>query len=697
MTLSGKMLLLTVLPFLFGRVAAQISVDSCCTSGYEWASQKRECGAVPVISDSKECRITQEQCCTNQLEELHCTTGITIANEREDCDVHDDNSTCEARFVKRCCNCCMLGRNAQIRGQSCEQSVFLGYQCGQVFRACCVKGQDGSDMPNRDISRDEANIPVIPHTDNEDPYLHNRCRGGGPCNQRCSDTGTSVVCSCYSGYQLQPDGVSCEDINECIRGSHTCKIGQVCINLVGSFRCQRETNCGTGYELTEDNNCKDIDECTTGTHNCLPNFRCENNQGSFRCWPNMQCSSGFIQDALGTCIDINECLSISAPCPPGQTCINTKGSYTCQRHVVTCSRGYHLSADGTKCEDLNECVSVQNPCGEGHTCLNVAGTYRCECRAGYQFDSMSKTCVDVNECRGFSGRVCAHKCENTAGSYFCSCSTGFKLSLDGRSCEDVDECRSSPCSQECANVYGSYQCYCRRGYQLSDVDGITCEDIDECALPTGGHICSYRCNNVPGSFRCSCPLTGYTLAPNGRNCQDVDECITGTHNCSGSENCFNIQGGFRCLSFDCPKFYRKSGDTYERSDTVRCIKSCRPNDMNCVTDPVHTISHTVISLPTFREFNHPEEIIFLRAITPAYSPGPQPDIIFHITEGNLRESFDIQKRYVDGMIVGVVRQVKPIVGPFHAVLRLEMNYVLGGVVSHRNIVNVHIFVSEFWF
>lgn len=46
---------------------------------------------------------------------------------------------------------------------------------------------------------------------------------------------------------------------------------------------------------------------------------------------------------------------------------------------------------------------------------------------------------------------------------------------------------------------------------------------------------------------------------------------------------------------------------------------------------------------------------------------------------------------------GVVRQVRPIVGPFHAVLKLEMNYVVGGVVSHRNVVNVHIFVSEYWF
>lgn len=45
------------------------------------------------------------------------------------------------------------------------------------------------------------------------------------------------------------------------------------------------------------------------------------------------------------------------------------------------------------------------------------------------------------------------------------------------------------------------------------------------------------------------------------------------------------------------------------------------------------------------------EIIFLRAITPTY-PANQADIIFDITEGNLRDSFDIIKRYMDGMTVG---------------------------------------------
>ena len=50
--------------------------------------------------------------------------------------------------------------------------------------------------------------------------------------------------------------VSLLDINECIMGGQNCRLGESCINTVGSFRCQRDSSCGTGYELTEDNDCK---------------------------------------------------------------------------------------------------------------------------------------------------------------------------------------------------------------------------------------------------------------------------------------------------------------------------------------------------------------------------------------------------------------------------------------------------------
>lgn len=55
---------------------------------------------------------------------------------------------------------------------------------------------------------------------------------------------------------LTPRCPSLPDVNECITRTHSCRPGESCINTVGSFRCQRDSSCGTGYELTEDNDCK---------------------------------------------------------------------------------------------------------------------------------------------------------------------------------------------------------------------------------------------------------------------------------------------------------------------------------------------------------------------------------------------------------------------------------------------------------
>ncbi|KAM9674022.1 fibulin-1 isoform 2-T2 [Trichechus inunguis] len=669
------LLLLGAFSLLAARADTDVPMETCCADGHRMATQQKAC-SLPYTSKSKECRMVQEQCCHSQLEELHCATGINLANDGCTTPQGDNAASLETMFVKRCCHCCLLGRAAQAQGQSCEYSLMAGYQCGLVFRACCVKGQESADFTPGDVGDLQETAKISEgEEEQEDPYLNDRCRGGGPCKQQCRDTGNEVVCSCFVGYQLLSDGVSCEDVNECITGSHNCRLGESCINTVGSFRCQRDSSCGTGYELTEDNDCKDIDECESGIHNCLPDFICQNTLGSFRCRPKLQCKSGFIQDALGNCIDINECLSISAPCPAGQTCINTEGSYTCQKNVPNCGRGYHLNEEGNRCVDIDECSSPSEPCGPGHLCVNSPGSFRCECKAGYYFDGISRTCVDINECRRYPGRLCGHKCENTPGSYYCSCTLGFRLSADGRSCEDVNECTSSPCSQECANVYGSYQCYCRRGYQLSDVDGVTCEDIDECALPTGGHICSYRCINIPGSFQCSCPSSGYRLAPNGRNCQDIDECVTGIHNCSINETCFNIQGGFRCLSFDCPENYRRSADT--RCERLPCHET-----QECPQLPLR-ITYYHLSFPTNIQV---PAVIFRMGPSNAV---PGDSMRLAITGGNEEGFFSTQKVSHHS---GVVALTKPVPEPRDLLLTVKMDLYRHGTVSSF-VAKLFIFVS----
>ncbi|XP_036893388.1 fibulin-2 isoform X2 [Sturnira hondurensis] len=405
----------------------------------------------------------------------------------------------------------------------------------------------------------------------------NTCKDNGPCKQVCRVIGDTAMCSCFPGYAIMADGVSCEDqdecllgahdcsrrqfcvntlgsfycvnhtvlcaqgfilnvhrkcvdINECVTDLHTCSRGEHCLNTVGSFRCYKALTCQPGYAL-EDGECTDVDECELGTHSCQEGSTCHNTKGSFYCQARQRCMEGFLQDPEGNCVDINECTSLSEPCRPGFSCINTVGSYTCQRNPLLCGRGYHASQDGTKCVDVNECETGAHHCREGQVCHNLPGSYRCDCKAGFQQDPFSRACVDVNECE------------------------------------------AQRCSQECANIYGSYQCYCRQGYQLAE-DGHTCTDIDECAQGAS-ILCNFRCVNVPGSYQCACPESGYTMTANGRSCKDLDECALGTHNCSEAETCHNIQGSFRCLRFECPPNYVQVSETKCERTTCHDILECQ--------------------------------------------------------------------------------------------------------------------------
>ncbi len=66
------------------------------------------------------------------------------------------------------------------------------------------------------------------------------------CDHSCNSTSGSVVCICASGYQLQTDGRTCSDVNECIVNRGGCD--HVCINDEGYFYC----DCYNGYWLESD-------------------------------------------------------------------------------------------------------------------------------------------------------------------------------------------------------------------------------------------------------------------------------------------------------------------------------------------------------------------------------------------------------------------------------------------------------------
>lgn len=69
----------------------------------------------------------------------------------------------------------------------------------------------------------------------------------------------------------------------------------------------------------------------------------------------------------------------------------------------------------------------------------------------------------------------------------------------------------------------------------------------------------------------------------------------------------------------------------QHSDTVRCIKNCQPNDVACIRDPTVSVSHTFISLPTFREFTKPEGRYQLKQDSKLFGTNKFEDLIYFIS------------------------------------------------------------------
>uniref|UniRef100_A0A8D1PPV3 Fibulin-2 n=1 Tax=Sus scrofa TaxID=9823 RepID=A0A8D1PPV3_PIG len=511
-------------------------------------------------------------------------------------------------------------------------ACFPGFSLQDDRRTCRPDGGRPQPETTEESALRPESSQVAPNTIALPVPQPNTCKDNGPCKQVCTVIRDTVMCSCFPGYAIMADGVSCEDINECVTDMHTCSRSEHCVNTVGSFRCYKALTCEPGYML-KDGECTDVDECELGTHSCQVGFTCQNTKGSFYCQPRQRCMDGFLQDPEGNCVDINECTSLSEPCQPGFSCVNTVGSYTCQRNPLICGRGYHASQDGTKCVDVNECETGVHHCSETQVCHNLPGSYRCDCKAGFQRDAFGRTCIDVNECE------------------------------------------AQRCSQECANIYGSYQCYCRQGYQLAE-DGHTCIDIDECAQGAGV-LCTFRCINVPGSYQCACPERGYTMTANGRSCKDLDECALGTHNCSEAETCHNIQGSFRCLRFDCPPNYVRVSET-------KCERTLCQDFVECQNAPAR-ITHYRLNFQT--GLLVPAHIFRISPV-PAFAGDT---IALTITKGNEEGYFGTRRLNAYTGVVFLQRSVRE---PRDFALDVEMKLWRQGSVT-TFLAKMHIFFTTF--
>lgn len=115
-----------------------------------------------------------------------------------------------------------------------------------------------------------------------------------PCQQQCINLRGSYLCKCDQGYDLAPDAVSCQDMDECAFSPYMCQ-GE-CVNQPGSYACV----CPDGYKLQGSRLCQDINECEAG-HNCREDQMCWNYYGGFRCYPRNPCREPYVQTGEGRC------------------------------------------------------------------------------------------------------------------------------------------------------------------------------------------------------------------------------------------------------------------------------------------------------------------------------------------------------------------------------------------------------------
>ncbi|RUS82424.1 hypothetical protein EGW08_009812 [Elysia chlorotica] len=472
------------------------------------------------------------------------------------------NSDCENSIGSYTCSCSSGYRTDPADENSCkdvDECAELTHDCEQVcdnipgsFNCSCYGGST--------LNQDEKS-----------------CSSGISCNTACdhfcqqNDDG-SKECNCRRGYELDTDGTTCNDLDECF-GKTPCSQG--CTNTVGGFTCY----CFSGFQLAADNT--SCTECETSYwgDNCAKQCQC-NGHGTCDRARGCVCAPGW----TGTrCVnDVDECAE-DRVCPAGQLCTNTIGSYKC-----SCPSGYSMQSD--VCIDIDECSSQSHGCQQ--LCENTDGSYNCDCYLGYRLDSDRQTCVlNIDECQYDHLNLCGYKlgCVNTVGGFQCTCPRGSQLDNDERSCvacgtgtwgnncahschcdwegastcdpengcvcksgftgtyceNDVDECASGALTCEegesCVNLRGSAECRCSQGY--TRVLG-TCTDLDECAIMSNND-CDQLCTNYAGGYQCSCH-PGYKRS--GDQCVDVDECTINSDECE--QGCENSEGSYRCT---CPE------------------------------------------------------------------------------------------------------------------------------------------------
>uniref|UniRef100_A0A8C7Y8W6 Latent transforming growth factor beta binding protein 2 n=1 Tax=Oryzias sinensis TaxID=183150 RepID=A0A8C7Y8W6_9TELE len=424
------------------------------------------------------------------------------------------------------------------------------------------------------------------------------------------------------------------DINEC-QTPDVCQTG-VCTNTEGSFSCM---TCAPGFTVTPNGlSCEDVNECETSSALCGEAL-CENYDGSFLCicptdneeFDPITNRSIPSTDERKECYynlnDANYCNNVLSRNTTKQECCCTAGAGwgdNCEIHTCPLPGKAlfwqffpplrSITIVQISSSDANECEMFGSEICKNGQCSNIFSTYTCFCRSGYYYDNIRFECVDFDECQ--FGNTCENgACVNTAGSFNCFCSPPLVLDDSQRHCislnktieygqdvhEDIcwqrlegDNMCADPHSEprttftECCCLHGvawSGQCafcpskdsadyatmcnlpweggsdslrdqigveygpegppYWNNYVQHNAFEGLQAE---ECGILNGCE--NGRCVRVQEGYTCDC-FDGYELDLSKMACVDINECedISDKVPLCHNGQCTNTEGSYKCTCF----------------------------------------------------------------------------------------------------------------------------------------------------
>ncbi|PKU44337.1 von willebrand factor type egf and pentraxin domain-containing protein 1 [Limosa lapponica baueri] len=203
---------------------------------------------------------------------------------------------------------------------------------------------------------------------------------------------------------------------------------------------------------------------------------------------------GSIPHLRASSADLKPGSKVSLSCDPGfqivgnsvQHCLNL-GQWTrpfprCER--ISCGVPPPLENGFYSAEDFFAGSTVTYHCNSGYYLL---GDSRMLCQDNGSWNSISPSCLDVDECAVGSDCDEHASCLNTNGSYVCTCITPYIG--DGKKCAEPVKCRN-PGNPEHGHLYGDtysvgseVKFSCEEGFQLMGAIKLTCMESGEWSHP----------------------------------------------------------------------------------------------------------------------------------------------------------------------------------------------------------------------